>query len=101
MLVQVNAPPVAVAGTDARLPVGEVLRLDGGSSYDIDGALRIMPGTSATAPPRRGARSSMPSTGRNYRVGLEVRDDADVANSVGRAGLRVVVNDPPVASRRT
>ncbi|EWY41845.1 hypothetical protein N825_24365 [Skermanella stibiiresistens SB22] len=99
VLVQVNAPPVAVAGTDARLSVGEVLRLDGGSSYDIDGGITdyawdFGDGTKAAG---RTVEHAFEKPG-TYRVGLEVRDDAGVANSVGRAALRVVVNDPPVAA---
>lgn len=99
VLVQVNAPPVAVAGTDTRMSVGEVLRLDGGSSYDIDGGITDYAwdfGDGSTASGRAVEHAfERPGT---YRVGLEVRDDAGVANSVGRAGLKVVVNDPPVAA---
>jgi hypothetical protein len=99
VLVQVNAQPVAVAGTDARLSVGEVLRLDGGSSYGIDGSITEYAwdfGDGSAASGRTVEHAfERPGT---YGVGLAVRDDAGVANSVGRAGLRVVVNDPPVAA---
>ncbi len=99
VLVQVNAPPVAVAGTDARISVGEALRLDGGSSYDIDGSIADFSwdfgdGTAASG---RAVEHAFQKPG-TYRIGLEVRDDAGVANSIGRAGLKVVVNDPPVAN---
>ena len=35
--VQVNAAPVAVAGDDRRVSVGEEIVLEGGRSYDVDG----------------------------------------------------------------
>ena len=46
-IVQVNAPPVAVAGEDQRLATGQTLSLDGQRSYDVDGGivgLRMGPG---------------------------------------------------------
>ncbi|UEM25191.1 PKD domain-containing protein (plasmid) [Skermanella mucosa] len=97
-VVRVNAPPVAVAGTEARLSVGEVLRLDGGSSYDVDGRISAHAwdfGDGASAEGQAVEHAfDRPGT---YRVVLTVRDDADVANSVTRSALRAVVNDPPTA----
>ena len=61
-IVQVNAPPVAVAGDDQRVwrPV-ETLSLDGQRSYDVDGEhrrLRVGPGRRHDASPAPTGRST-------------------------------------------
>jgi len=97
-VVEVNAPPVAVAGPDVRLAVGETVRLDGGSSYDIDGRIVGWSWSFGDGQSKEGRAVEhafdRPGT---YTVTLAVRDDAGVANSVARSSLRAVVNDPPVA----
>ena len=96
--VQVNAAPVAVAGDDRRVSVGEEIVLEGGRSYDVDGEVveyswDLGDGATLAGPSGRHAYA-VPGT---YRVALTVRDDSGVANGVGEEGFEVVVNAPPIA----
>ncbi len=98
-IVQVNAAPVAVAGDDARVSVGQEIVLEGGRSYDVDGEIvehlwDLGDGTTLTGPSGRHAYGA-PGT---YDVTLRVRDDSGVANGAGTDGFQVVVNAPPVAA---
>ncbi len=97
-VIDVNAPPVAVAGHDVRLAVGETVRLDGGSSYDIDGRITDYSWTFGDGQSAAGrmVEHAFDRPG-SYSVSLAVRDDAGVSNSVARSSLRAIVNDPPVA----
>src|SRR5690606_39126642 len=97
-LVHVNAAPVAVAGDDVRVSVGEEIVLEGGRSYDVDGeivehAWDLGDGTTLAGPSGRHAYGA-PGT---YDVTLTVRDDSGVPNGTGSDGFRVIVNAPPVA----
>ncbi len=97
MIVDVNAPPVAVAGADVHAAVGETVKLDGRGSYDIDGDIvawswDLGDGTTMTGPEVSHAYER-PGT---YTATLTVRDGADLANSTATSTLRVLVNDPPV-----
>ena len=50
--VRVNEPPVAEAGADRRIAIGEETTFDAGASADADGSYRLrISGTSATATP--------------------------------------------------
>jgi chitodextrinase len=96
--VQVNAAPVAVAGDDRRVAVGEEIVLEGGRSYDVDGEVveyswDLGDGATLAGPTGRHAYAA-PGT---YRVALTVRDNSGVANGVGQDGFEVVVNAPPIA----
>ena len=56
--VQVNAAPVAVAGDDVRVAVGEEIVLEGGRSYDVDGEIvRVPLGSGRWHHARRAVRS--------------------------------------------
>ena len=97
-IVQVNAAPVAVAGDDGRVSVGQEIVLEGGRSYDVDGHIvehvwDLGDGTTLTGPSGRHAYAAPGS----YDVTLTVRDDSGVANGTGSDGFQVVVNAPPVA----
>jgi large repetitive protein len=96
--VQVNAAPVAVAGDDRRVSVGEEIVLEGGRSYDVDGEVVEYSwdlGDGATVAGASGRYAyAVPGT---YRVALTVRDNSGVANGVGEEGFEVVVNAPPIA----
>jgi large repetitive protein len=97
-IVQVNAAPVAVAGDDRRVSVGQEIVLEGGRSYDVDGEIveylwDLGDGTTLAGPSGRHAYDT-PGT---YDVTLTVRDDTGVANGSDMDGFRVVVNAPPVA----
>ncbi|HET6519196.1 MAG TPA: PKD domain-containing protein, partial [Geminicoccaceae bacterium] len=98
-VVRVNAPPVAEAGADQHVAVGETVTLDGGRSYDVDGAVTAYAwdpgdGTEPAAEPVVRHAFAIPGV---YTATLTVRDDAGVANGVGSDTVRVVVNAPPVA----
>lgn len=96
--VRVNAKPVAEAGADRRIAVGEETVFDGGGSADSDGVIAshewdFGDGRTATGQTVRHAYAA-PAT---YTVTLRIRDDSDVANSGDTDTLTVIVNDPPVA----
>lgn len=97
--VDVNAAPVAVAGPDRRVAVGDAVELDGGRSYDPDGRVAAWSWDFGDGARAEGAsathRYEQPGT---YTATLTVRDGAGLANSTAAATARVLVNDPPVAS---
>jgi PKD repeat protein len=98
-IVQVNARPVAVAGEDKRLSVGQTVSLDGKRSYDVDGKITgyrwdFGDGASATGASVDHAYAA-PGT---YTATLTVEDDAGVANSRSSDSAEIVVNAPPVAA---
>jgi PKD repeat protein len=95
--VRVNAEPVAEAGADRRISVGEETVLDAGASTDSDGTIvdyqwDFGDGATASGAVVRHAYAS-PAT---YRIKLAVADDSAVANSGDEDSLTIVVNDPPV-----
>jgi PKD repeat protein len=97
-IVDVNAPPVAVAGADQHAAVGETVKLDGRGSYDIDGeivdwAWDLGDGTTAKGPTISHAYDH-PGT---YTTPLTVSDGAGLANRTAASTARVIVNAPPVA----
>ncbi len=94
----VNAPPVAEAGPDRHVAIGEVITFDAGVSQDPDGALIGYAWDFGDGAEGDGQvveyayhRSGV------YRVGLTVRDDSGTASNRASDGLTVVVNEPPVA----
>lgn len=96
--VRVNAKPVAAAGSDRRISIGEETVFDAGASTDPDGSIvsyewDFGDGTTATGKTVRHSYAA-PAT---YTVTLHIRDDSDVANSGDTDTLTVVVNDPPIA----
>ncbi len=96
--IVVNAPPVAEAGPDQTVAIGEVVTFDAGASVDQDGAIvdyRWDFGDGATG---EGAQVSYayPQSG-TYPVTLTVRDNSSTSTSIDTDGLTVVVNEPPVA----
>jgi PKD repeat protein len=98
LTVRVNSPPVAEAGADIRVAVGETVRFDGSRSYDIDGGIADHRWDFGDGVGIAGAVAQhafgRPGT---YVATLTVQDDAGVTNSISRDTLRVVVNDPPLA----
>jgi chitodextrinase len=93
----VNEPPVAVAGEDQLVTTSEVA-FDGSASSDADGAIARYEwdfgdgstGTGAT-PTHTYDKSGV------YRVTLTVTDDSGTIRSSDSDGLRVVVNEAPIA----
>jgi len=100
--VVVNDRPVAAAGDDRRIAVGEEILLDASASTDSDGALVTFAwdfGDGATGDGEV-VRHAYAAPG-TYTVGLTVGDDSAVANSSARDSLTIVVNDPPVPEAGT
>jgi hypothetical protein len=97
-IVRVNARPVAVAGEDQRLSVGQTLTLDGQRSYDVDGKITGYQWDLGDGTSKEGASVdhayAAPGT---YTATLTVEDDAGVANSRSSDSAQIVVNAPPVA----
>jgi len=96
--IVVNAPPVAVAGADRALALGEVTWFDAAATRDADGdALRYRWdfGDGGTAEGRRVPYAyGEPGV---FEVVLEVADTSMTATSTRSDVQRVVVNAPPVA----
>ena len=96
--IVVNAPPVAEAGHDRSLAIGEVTAFDAVATTDADGAIvdyrwEFGDGARGTGPR---VDYAYPRSG-TYRVTLTVRDDSATATNLDTDGLTVVVNEPPVA----
>jgi PKD repeat protein len=95
--VRVNAGPVAAAGEDRRLAIGEETMFDAAASTDSDGTIvryewDFGDGNRAEGAAVRHAYAA-PGT---YTVGLRVSDDSAVVNSSDEDSLTVIVNDPPI-----
>lgn len=96
--VRINVAPVAVAGEDRRVAVGETVSFDGTQSYDRDGAISSYVWDLGDEARREGSavEYSYAAPGR-YEVRLDVRDDAAVGNSSASDTFVVVVNSRPIA----
>jgi PKD repeat protein len=96
--IVVNAPPVAEAGPDRSLAVGEVTTFDATASTDQDGAIVDYRWDFGDGARGTGARVdyAYPRSG-TYPVTLTVRDDSATATNLDTDRLTVVVNEPPVA----
>jgi large repetitive protein len=98
-IVQVNAPPVAVAGEDQRLATGQTLSLDGQRSYDVDGSIAAYEWDLGDGTTKSGATVQhtydAPGT---YVATLTVQDGAGVANSRASSAVKIQVNAPPIAA---
>jgi PKD repeat protein len=96
--IVVNAPPVAEAGPDRRLAIGEISTFDGTASDDRDGGIVDYRWDFGDGARGTGARVdyAYPRPG-TYRVTLTVRDDSATATNLDTDRLTVVVNEPPVA----
>ena len=97
--IAVNAPPIADAGGDRRIALGDEIAFDAGSPRGIDGDAHVFAwdfGDGATA---EGAsvvhRYAGPGT---YAVSLTVDDGRGAENSVARGGTTVFVNAAPAAT---
>ena len=97
--ITVNAQPVAEAGSDRQVSVGEPVALDGGRSYDLDGALGAHVWDLGDGDTATGAQVSHAYAAPGaYDVTLTVRDDSGLANDSSADRLRVLVNAPPLAA---
>ncbi len=96
--ILVNAQPIADAGKDRYVAVGETVHLDGAKSRDGDGKIkrhvwRLPDGTETTG----STAKFTPSERGAHDIVLAVTDDAGASNSTARDAVRVVVNAPPIA----
>lgn len=94
----VNAPPIAAAGPDRHVAIGEVINFDAGASTDPDGALvqyRWDFGDGATGDGQ--VVQYAYRTSGTYPVTLTVHDNSGTETKTGSDRLMVVVNEPPVA----
>jgi hypothetical protein len=108
----VNTAPVANAGTDRSLRVGETAMLDGSHSSDVNGdrltyawSVEARPNgsTAAVADASQPVARFVPDVAGDYIIGLVVNDGA-VSSAVDRVSLTVVAagaNRAPVASAGT
>lgn len=95
----VNARPIAVAGEDLHVAIGEEITFDGTASSDPDGPLIAHNWSFGDDSGADGATVSHAYEAAGiYQVELSVRDDAGVANSAAVDGFQVVVNAPPWAN---
>ncbi len=95
-LVRVNAAPVADAGGDRHVAVGEEAVFDGSASSDPDGGIVAYEwdfGDGATAT-GVSVRHRYAAAG-SYTARLTVRDEAGLANSSSGAEVAVTVNPAP------
>ncbi|MCC6984234.1 MAG: PKD domain-containing protein [Bauldia sp.] len=103
LMVRVNAPPVAVAGLDQAVAVGEAVAFDASASRDEDGAVtryrwEFGDGTGTVGYLPMPAASHVYRAPGTYEARLFITDDSGVANATASDGLTVVVNDAPVAN---
>jgi PKD repeat protein len=96
--IRVNARPVADAGRDRHLGVGETVSFDLGASADPDGDISSVLwdfGDGVTSDVAR-PEHAYAAPG-EYHVALRVDDGTGVSNARGLDVARVIVNAPPVA----
>ena len=96
--ITVNAPPVAKAGDDVIISVGQEMRFDGSKSYDSDGGVTVFAwdfgdGTTGTG---LQAVHAYAKPGR-YRVKLVVKDNSGLKNDSASDTLEVLVKPAPYA----
>ncbi len=95
-VVTVNFPPVAEAGEARSAATGQAVTLQGGASYDVDGAIgdyRWDLGDGAVA---QGASVTHVYTAPGtYVATLRVRDESGVANAEASDTVTITVNAPP------
>ena len=94
-----NMPPVADAGGDREATVGEIVRFDGSASHDDDGSILAYAWDFGDG--QRASRESVdhayhkPGT---YTVTLEVTDNSERDNAIGKTSFDITVTNPDNAS---
>ena len=93
--ISINAPPIAVAGADREVYVGESVRFSAIDSGDMDGAIieyswRFGDGESGTGMETMHTFTT-PGT---YAVALTVRDDSGLSNALATDTAQITVNQP-------
>ncbi len=96
--IWINAHPIAVAGVDRNIAVGETLAFDARNSRDPDGQLKTFHWDFGDGHEASGnAVEHRYSAAGRYRVDLTVEDNAGASNSGSVDRMTVTVNDPPLA----
>lgn len=94
--VTVNFAPVAEAGTGQSAVVGQIIRLSGGASYDVDGTIHSYDWDMGDGSTLSGADIThtfgAPGV---YEVVLTVTDDSGVSNATASDTVTIRVNAPP------
>ena len=99
MKVTINAPPVAIAGTDKMIAPGEKTTFDASESYDIDGKIdsylwEFSDGKETSN--KKKVTRSFEASG-VYTATLTVTDNSGAGNSKSNDEVVVKVNNPPQA----
>lgn len=95
-VVTVNHPPVAEAGADLNVTVGQTFTLNGSASYDVDGQIAAFDWDLDDGTALTGDKISHAfGTSGSFRVALAVRDKSNVSNSQSTDFVMVHVNAPP------
>ena len=107
-VIKPNDPPVADAGPDQEVIVGEVVYLNSSASYDTDGTILAWQWNASTSNPSAvtlvdatlpEAYFITPSVTGEYLFELKVRDDKNAWSEVDTVSVNVTLpdNEPPVA----
>lgn len=97
--VQINRPPVAVAGVNQQVCTGDIVVLDGSDSSDPEGGGLHYTWTFGDGTVSNIVNPTKSYTkGGTYPVRLTVRDDSGLPNGVNVSEIAVVVDQGPVAS---
>lgn len=98
MVIVVNGPPVASAGTDRRAAIAEVVEFDGSASVDPDGRITDYTWDFGDGTIGKGPRVAYAfREPGEYRVTLNVRDDSASNSDADESSIVIVVNAPPEA----
>ncbi len=98
-IIIVNAPPVAVAGSDRIAAPGQNIQLDGRGSYDPDGKIisyrwDFSDGQGAVEAAPAVRKFNTPGV---YTAQLTVKDDSNVSSATARDTIFIRINNAPIA----
>ncbi|MCF6270143.1 MAG: PKD domain-containing protein [Melioribacteraceae bacterium] len=102
MVVWVNNPPIAKAGNDVEIAVGEVLTLDASNSKDTDGEIAEYLWSSSNQFEKSDKIFSHTFlTPGKYEVKLKIKDNSGTKSEYAEDIFTVTVNAPPIANAGT
>ena len=98
-LITVNAPPVAMAGSDVIAAPNQKILLEAKGSYDLDGKVishrwDFSDGKNAAETAQVSRTFSTPGV---YNATLTVKDNSGAANATARDTIRIRINNAPIA----
>lgn len=96
-VIAINAPPVAEAGQDIQVSVGEAVQFDAGDSYDADGGISAFSWDFGDGNKGKGLQPvhAYVNPGK-YKVKLTVKDTSNLPNDTVSDTLTVTVMAPPL-----